>query len=198
MYADDEGCTDETCEDEPDYWGSEGFSDVIDSWDSFDENGDWTTNTMYADTHDDRGYCDVGSNCTLRSPHSDESTAIQNEIQRLLLMTSLPFCQQVAQAAQKWMQDNGTNSIQFFDNYVRTKKDDGSWGYLGGDIHPQNWTDDPYHGQIHIYGGVRSMSAILQSFRHEAAHAWGLPDGPPSSGTNPMEFNGEQASTYCQ
>jgi hypothetical protein len=188
----DDGCTDDTCDDEPDDWsgwGDEGASDW-DSWDSFPENGN--DSTAYADYHDDLYACVAGTNCTLRAPSSSDSTTIINVLTDLFNNND-PFCGQMGETMQQLF---NTGNIQFFDNHIRARTAEG-FGVLAGDAHPPNATGDPYAGQIHIFGGGRSSGAIAQTLRHEAAHFMGLPDGSPVNTTYPWSMNAEQAATYC-
>jgi hypothetical protein len=184
----DPDCTDDTCDDQYDYWGDDGGTDT---WDSFPDNGN-TDASEFNDTHDDLGGCDVGVNCTLRVPSSAETSMI-TDVASTLNNNSSTFCQQIGSILGSMRSDS---LIKFFDNHITVPSSQGS-GYLAGDAHPPNKTGDPYAGQMHIYGNSRSASSIKHTLAHEAAHFWGLPDGAPTGASSPFNMTADEAASYC-
>lgn len=178
----DPDCTDDTCDDQYDYWGDDGG----DTWDSFPS--DDSESTVDADYHDDLAACIPSDNCTLRAPSDSEKTLINDAAYQLDHDTST-FCQQLGSILDAMKADS---TIKFYDQHITRGTQT-----LGGDAHPCGNAGDPYTCQIHVYGNGRSPADKMHTLVHEAAHFAGNHDGDPVGTTNPFLMTADQAASYC-
>lgn len=116
--------------------------------------------------------CDFSEACTFFVVKGVQSYSyFLNEIDRMKRHSNFD-CQYIGRTAEQWW--NLNRIFGFNEQIPRWDPITQQMGYLAGDVHHPGQTSWPYQTyEMHIHIGPRSKASILQTFRHEAAHAAG-------------------------
>ena len=119
--------------------------------------------------------CDFFEACTFFVVKGNPSYSyFLNEIDRMKRHSNFE-CQYIGRKAEEWW---SLDRIYGFNEQItRWDPIEQKWGFLGGDVHHPGQTGWPWdYYRMHVHIGTRSQAAVLETFRHEAAHAAGYTD----------------------